>query len=95
MTAARTPKAPAGALCVVTINHHVELAMPMGKGLALLRLLSGTLRVERDWSSPALRREFFPAEENFAELQTISPDQIVSRRPAAGDTPATAVRRLK
>jgi hypothetical protein len=77
----RTPKAPAGALCVVTINGYLSLAMPVDKGLALVRLLSGVLEVDRVWESGVPGREEYSAREQgtHAELVTISGDQIVKR----------------
>lgn len=91
-TTTRTPKAPAGALCVVTINHYLSLAMPVDKGLALVKLLSGVLEVDRVWESPRLGRvEYSPTgRETHAELVTISGEQLVKpvaakRAAAAGD----------
>lgn len=97
-TTTRTPKAPAGALCVVTINHCLSLAMPVDKGLALIRLLSGVMEVDRSFGHPT-RIEFESRGRAMeAELVTISADQIVVR--TAPERPATDVvdtlpRRLK
>lgn len=91
----RTPKAPAGALCVVTINHCLSLAMPVDKGLALIKLLHGVMEVDRSFGHPT-RIEFESRGRDMnTELVTISADQIVVRTAPATDVVDTLPRRLK
>lgn len=98
MTTTRTRTSAGSALCVVMINHAVELAMPVEKGLALVKLLSGVMEVRRDFSHPS-RIQFSACERRMqAELVTISADQIIvrtAREESAKYVVETLPRRLK
>lgn len=75
------------AMCVVD-TVYCSIAMPLADGLALVRIMSRAVEVERDWTLAKKGVEAYqvrgPAN---VELRMIRPDQLIPLKPSTATNP--------
>ncbi len=76
------------AMCIVEIAPGDSYAMPLRDGLALMRIMSGAVEAERDWTATKRGVETYlvrsPA---HAQLRMIRPDQLIPLKPSTATNP--------
>ena len=82
---------PAPNLCVVNV-HHLQLLLPMDKGMKLVELLQHAVRVDRDWIDHATVYTVRGSDPLDVELAMVRSNQV--RMPNGELHPGTAPRGL-
>lgn len=70
---------PTGSLCVVNIGFHVELLMPVNKGLELVKLLQSSVVVKTDYTGRGATTYYVAQGVPEVMCSTIRAEQV--RRP--------------